>query len=94
MWSERVRLTDDAALDQQTDEDGDLFQWFRHQASQGAVHAQVCQALAFVVVCGDLLLLHNVIIRGSLCYINFRMFTLEHEPKSIRKRLSCQQKPL
>ena len=39
--TEKVRLTDEAALDDQTPEDGDLFQWFKHQAAQGVVSAQV-----------------------------------------------------
>ena len=39
--TESVRLTDEAQLEQQTDEKGDLFLWFKHQASQGVVSAQV-----------------------------------------------------
>ena len=44
--TEKVRLTDEAALDDQTTEDGDLFQWFKHQAAQGVVSAQVCNQTA------------------------------------------------
>ena len=41
VFAEQIRLTDEAALEQQTDEDGDLFQWFKHQAAKGVVNAQV-----------------------------------------------------
>ena len=36
-----VRLTNENAVREHTDEDGDLFLWFKHQASQGIVGAQV-----------------------------------------------------
>ena len=36
-----VRLTNEEAIEQQTEEDGDLFMWFKHQAFQGVVNAQV-----------------------------------------------------
>ena len=39
--TEKVRLTDDEAMSAQTTVDGDLYQWFKHQASQGDVSAQV-----------------------------------------------------
>ena len=48
--TEKVRLTDEAALDDQTTEDGDLFQWFKHQAAQGVVSAQVCNQTAQGVI--------------------------------------------
>ena len=32
---------DEKALDQQTDEQGDLFMWLKHQAQQGVTSAQV-----------------------------------------------------
>ena len=39
--TELVRLTNEDAVKEQTDENGDLFLWFKHQAFQGVVHAQV-----------------------------------------------------
>ena len=39
--TEYVRLKDEAALRQQTDETGDLFRWLTHQAGQGVLSAQV-----------------------------------------------------
>ena len=45
---DQVRLTDEEALGQQTDEQGDLFQWFKYQAAQGVVHAQVRLVFRFV----------------------------------------------
>ena len=39
--TETVRLMDEKALDQQTDEQGDLFMWLKHQAQQGVTSAQV-----------------------------------------------------
>ena len=41
VFTEMVRLTNDNALREHTDEHGDLFLWFKHQASQGVVGAQV-----------------------------------------------------
>ena len=41
VYTEMVRLTNDNALREHTDEHGDLFLWFKHQASQGVVGAQV-----------------------------------------------------
>jgi len=41
VFTEMVRLTNDNAVREHTDEDGDLFLWFKHQASQGIVGAQV-----------------------------------------------------
>ena len=43
--TEHVRLTDDGALREQTEENGDLFLWLRHQATQGVVSAQVGMAV-------------------------------------------------
>ncbi|XP_064651624.1 protein sel-1 homolog 3-like [Lineus longissimus] len=40
VFTEEIRLTDAAALDIQTDEDGDVFQWVKHQAHQGVLTAQ------------------------------------------------------
>ncbi|CAH1796540.1 unnamed protein product [Owenia fusiformis] len=40
IWTEHIRLTDEAQLDQQTDEKGDLFLWIKHQAQQGVFNAQ------------------------------------------------------
>jgi len=42
VFTEMVRLTNDNALREHTDERGDLFLWLKHQASQGVVGAQVC----------------------------------------------------
>ena len=39
--TEHVRLTDERSLQKQTDEDGDLFNWMKHQAHQGVKGAQV-----------------------------------------------------
>ena len=36
-----MRLTDELALKEQTDEEGDLFNWIKHQAKQGVLSAQV-----------------------------------------------------
>ena len=41
VFTEHIRLTDDKAVELFTEEDGDLFQWFKHQAAQGVVSAQV-----------------------------------------------------
>jgi len=41
VFTEMVRLTNENAVREHTDEDGDLFLWFKHQASQGIVGAQV-----------------------------------------------------
>ena len=41
VYTEAVRLTDEDTINEQTDEDGDLFLWFQHQAAQGVVRAQV-----------------------------------------------------
>jgi len=43
-----VRLTNENALREHTDEDGDLFLWFKHQASQGIVGAQVTYQSCFL----------------------------------------------
>ncbi|WAR04420.1 SE1L3-like protein [Mya arenaria] len=40
VFTESVRLTDERALHEQTDEDGDVFQWLSHQAKQGVLSAQ------------------------------------------------------
>jgi len=42
VFTEMVRLTNENAVREHTQEDGDLFLWFKHQASQGIVGAQVC----------------------------------------------------
>lgn len=39
--TELVRLTDEAAMKSQTEEDGDIFQWMKHQAETGVQSAQV-----------------------------------------------------
>ncbi|KAK7499889.1 hypothetical protein BaRGS_00008980 [Batillaria attramentaria] len=39
--TEMVRLIDEATMEQQTDESGDLFLWLKHQAQQGVTSAQV-----------------------------------------------------
>ena len=39
--TESVRLTDENHLLEQTDENGDVFLWLKHQAQQGVVSAQV-----------------------------------------------------
>lgn len=39
--TESVRLTDDVNLREQTDEDGDVFHWWMHQAKRGVLAAQV-----------------------------------------------------
>jgi len=41
VYTEMIRLTNENALREHTDEHGDLFLWFKHQASQGIVGAQV-----------------------------------------------------
>lgn len=41
MLTESVRLTDDVNLREQTDEDGDVFHWWMHQAKRGVLAAQV-----------------------------------------------------
>ncbi|ESO89489.1 hypothetical protein LOTGIDRAFT_165081 [Lottia gigantea] len=38
--TESVRLTDEAKLQQQTDEEGDIFLWLKHQAQAGVLSAQ------------------------------------------------------
>ncbi|KAL8600303.1 hypothetical protein ACOMHN_060921 [Nucella lapillus] len=38
--TETVRLVDEASLDRQTDESGDLFLWLQHQAQHGVASAQ------------------------------------------------------
>ena len=38
---EQARLTDDWALESQTNMDGDLFMWYKFQAEQGELFAQV-----------------------------------------------------
>ena len=52
--TEKVRLTDDEAMSAQTTVDGDLYQGFKHQASQGVVSAQVGDVSAQTMVDGDL----------------------------------------
>jgi len=42
VFTEMVRLNNENALREHTDEEGDLFLWFKHQASLGVVGAQVC----------------------------------------------------
>ena len=44
LLTELVRLTDEAQMREQTDEEGDLFMWFKHQASNGVLSAQVSTA--------------------------------------------------
>ncbi|XP_033729208.1 protein sel-1 homolog 3-like, partial [Pecten maximus] len=44
--TESVRLTDEEQLREQTDEDGDVFQWLKHQASNGVFSAQQHMARA------------------------------------------------
>lgn len=39
--TEMVRLIDEVAMEQQTDENGDLFLWLKHQAQKGVQSAQV-----------------------------------------------------
>lgn len=39
--TEMIRLIDETAMGQQTDESGDLFLWLKHQAQQGVTSAQV-----------------------------------------------------
>lgn len=39
--TESIRLTDDINLREQTDEDGDVFHWWIHQAKKGVFAAQV-----------------------------------------------------
>ncbi|XP_067676665.1 protein sel-1 homolog 3-like [Haliotis asinina] len=39
--TESVRLTDEAALKEQTDENGDIFMWLKHQAQAGVASAQI-----------------------------------------------------
>ncbi|XP_048254437.1 protein sel-1 homolog 3-like [Haliotis rufescens] len=39
--TESVRLTDEMALKEQTDEDGDIFMWLKHQAQAGVASAQI-----------------------------------------------------
>ena len=41
VFTESVRLTDEAAIKEQTDEEGDIFNWITHQAKQGVLTAQV-----------------------------------------------------
>lgn len=41
MLTESIRLTDDINLREQTDEDGDVFHWWIHQAKKGVFAAQV-----------------------------------------------------
>lgn len=41
VFTESVRLTDEAALHEQTDEEGDIFHWLTYQAKQGVLSAQV-----------------------------------------------------
>jgi hypothetical protein len=41
VYTEWIRLTNEDAVKEQTDEDGDLFLWFKHQAFLGTVNAQV-----------------------------------------------------
>jgi len=41
VFTETIRLNNEKALREHTDEHGDLFLWFKHQASQGIVGAQV-----------------------------------------------------
>ncbi|OWF53033.1 protein sel-1 homolog 3-like [Mizuhopecten yessoensis] len=49
--TESVRLTDEDQLREQTDEDGDVFQWLKHQASNGVFSAQ--QHIARVLFWGS-----------------------------------------
>jgi len=42
VFTEMLRLNNENALREHTDEEGDLFLWFKHQASLGVVGAQVC----------------------------------------------------
>ncbi|XP_069115229.1 protein sel-1 homolog 3-like [Argopecten irradians] len=44
--TESVRLTNEEQLREQTDEDGDVFQWLKHQASNGVLSAQQHMARA------------------------------------------------
>ncbi len=41
LFTEHVRLTDERTLRAQTDEDGDLFNWLKHQAQKGTLSAKV-----------------------------------------------------
>jgi len=50
--TESVRLTDEVQLKEQTDEEGDVFQWLKHQAGKGVLSAQVnlsCYKTRFMV---------------------------------------------
>ncbi|XP_052265237.1 protein sel-1 homolog 3-like isoform X2 [Dreissena polymorpha] len=38
--TESIRLTDELAINEQTDENGDIFHWLSHQAKQGVLSAQ------------------------------------------------------
>lgn len=41
VFTESIRLTDEEQVKQQTDEDGDIFHWLKHQAQKGVFSAQV-----------------------------------------------------
>ena len=43
-----VRLTNEYQMNEQTDEDGHLFLWFKHQATQGVLDAQVGYNLGYM----------------------------------------------
>jgi len=50
VFVEKVRLTDEHAIEQHTDESGDLFMWLKYQARQGVFNAQVIYTVFLLLI--------------------------------------------
>ena len=88
MFTESVRLTDELALKEQTDEEGDLFNWIKHQAQQGVLSAQVKDVIRIKRQTSKGLLLAQVKLKVS---DDQEMAQPEPKGKTLRERL-CTHK--
>ncbi|XP_064599462.1 protein sel-1 homolog 3-like [Liolophura sinensis] len=75
--TESVRLTDELQMKEQTDEEGDIFMWMKHQAKQGVLGAQ--QYVARSLFWGSQGLQRNV--QAALEY--FRLGAEQQDPVSM-----------